>query len=200
MVDIAKSARKQGIKNIIVSNGYINPAPLKKLCRYVDAANIDIKGFTEKFYSSYTGTSLKPVLKSIKALHDSGKWVELTNLVIPGLNDDPKYMQKMCLWIRKNLGTDVPVHFSRFYPYYRSKDIPITPVNTLMNARSIAMNAGLRYVYTGNLGVMDNTYCHKCKSLLIKRAGYDIKVIGLSGAKNNRCSGCGAVIPGIFTF
>ena len=204
MIDIAKLARKNGIKNVIVSNGYINPAPLKELCKYIDAANIDIKGITEKFYRQYSRVSIEPVLKTVKMLHEVGIWIELTNLIIPGLNDDEKDMHKLCEWICDNVGKNVPVHFSRFYPYYHAMDIPPTPPLTLEKARTIALKTGIKYVYIGNLGFLDNTYCDKCKELLIDRSGEvnhvnSINILcGLTGKENNKCAKCGTVLPGVF--
>lgn len=202
MIDTAKLARKKGIKNVIVSNGYINPEPLKELCKYIDAANIDIKGITERFYKQYSKVDIKPILETIKTIHESGVWIELTNLIIPGLNDDEKDIQKLCEWIKDNVGTDVPLHFSRFYPYYRASDISPTPPLTLEKARTIALKIGIKYVYVGNLGFLDSTYCEKCKELLIDRTAAldDIKQImpGLSGKDNNKCIKCNQVLPGVF--
>jgi pyruvate formate lyase activating enzyme len=200
MMDIAKVAKAKGIKNIIVSNGYINPAPLKELCKYIDAANIDIKGITEEFYSGYTSTKLAPVLKTIKTLHKNKVWLELTNLVIPGLNDSVADIRKLCKWVRTNVGKDVPLHFSRFYPYYQASNIPPTSSATLVKAREIARDEGINYVYVGNLGELDNTYCSKCNSLLIERETFhpEIRGIELKKGKRPACLKCGIKVPGIF--
>ena len=149
-LSIAKLAKKNNIKNIIVSNGFINPEPLKKLCKYLDAANIDIKSFTEGFYRKVCKSSLKPVLESLKILKENKIHIEITNLIIPGLNDSPREIEKMCRWIKENLSEKTPLHFSRFFPMYQMKDIPITPIETLEMAKQIG-DKYLKYVYIGNV-------------------------------------------------
>lgn len=198
MLDIAKLAKKKGIKNVIVSNGYINPEPLKELCKYIDAANIDIKGITEKFYRQYSKVDIKFVLNTIKKLHKEKIWMELTNLIIPELNDNLKDIKKLCEWIKDNVGTDVPLHFSKFYPYYRASNISQTPSLILENAKSIASDVGINYVYIGNLGFLDNTYCPKCNKLIISRSHISVEVKGLSDENKNECTSCKTVIPGLF--
>jgi pyruvate formate lyase activating enzyme len=198
MIDIAKLAKQHGIKNVIVSNGYINPKPLKELCKYIDAANIDIKGITEKFYKEYSKTKLQPILETIKTMHKSGVWIELTNLIIPDMNDDQKNIQKLCTWIKENVGTNVPLHFSKFYPYYKATSIRPTLAKTLENAKDIALKVGLKYVYIGNLGFLENTYCHKCGKLLIEREHGIVKAMPMTGKKKNHCPNCDALLPGIF--
>ena len=198
MIDIAKLAKKHEIKNVIVSNGYINPKPLNELCKYIDAANIDLKGINEKFYSEYTSTHIKPILHTIKTLHKNKVWIELTNLIIEGLNDNPKDIKKLCDWIKTNVGVNVPLHFSRFYPYYKASDVNPTNPSILENAKKIAAKTGLNYVYLGNLGILDNTYCTKCNNLLVERTGTKITVCGLKGKMNNQCSKCGVTLPGSF--
>jgi pyruvate formate lyase activating enzyme len=194
MIDIVKLAKKSKIKNVIVSNGFINPKPLKELLKYVDAANIDLKGFSETFYKEYANASLKPVLNTIKTIHKSKTWLEITNLLIPGLNDSTSEISLMCDWIVKNIGKDVPLHFSRFFPYYKADNINITPTDKLIEAKNIAKSKGIKYVYIGNIGLNENTNCPKCDSLLIKR-GFDIKIIGI---KNNKCAKCRNIIKGIY--
>ncbi|MEM4637690.1 MAG: AmmeMemoRadiSam system radical SAM enzyme [Candidatus Woesearchaeota archaeon] len=192
MVDIAKLAKKHNIKNVMVSNGYINEKPLKKLLKYIDAANIDLKGFNEKFYREYANAKLEPVLKTIKIIKESKKWLEITNLIIPKTNDDLKEIKKMCIWIKENANS--PLHFSRFFPYFKAADKEITPKETLFEAKKIAINTGIKYVYIGNIGFLDNTYCPKCNNLLIKRNPY-IEVCGISKGK---CKKCNNKIPGFF--
>lgn len=195
VLDIAKLARKNKIKNIIVSNGYINEEPLKRLIKYIDAANIDLKGFTEIFYKKNCFGSLKPVLNALKILK-SNVWLEITNLIIPGLNDNQKDIDKMCRWIKKNLGSDIPLHFSRFFPMHKMLNKQITPVETLEKAYKIAKNNGINYVYIGNVdNKRENTYCHKCNALLIERNGYSITK---NNIKRNKCNNCNAKIQGIF--
>jgi len=198
MLDIAKLAKKKGIKNVIVSNGYINPEPLKELCKYIDAANIDIKGISEKFYRQYSKVDIKPILQTIKTLHKSGVWIELTNLIIPELNDNPKDIKKLCEWIKNNVGPDVPLHFSRFYPYYQAANISQTPPVILEKAKEIASGVGIKYVYIGNLGFLDNTYCPKCKKLIISRNHMSIEMKGLTSKNKNECIDCKTIIHGIF--
>ncbi|MGV8141640.1 MAG: AmmeMemoRadiSam system radical SAM enzyme [Candidatus Woesearchaeota archaeon] len=198
MLDVAKIAKSKGIKNVIVSNGYINPGPLKELCRYIDAANIDIKGISEKFYSGYARAKLGPVLKTIKTIHRSGVWLELTNLIIPGLNDDTKDIKKLCTWVRKNVGKDTPLHFSRFYPYYHASNIPPTPPITIIRAEEIAKSEGIKYVYLGNIGRLDNTYCPRCGTLLIERETFNPVIRSLKLRKNSTCTQCGTYVPGVF--
>ncbi|HOV91156.1 MAG TPA: AmmeMemoRadiSam system radical SAM enzyme [Syntrophorhabdaceae bacterium] len=197
MIDTAKIARKKGILNIQHSNGYINQEPLKELCKYLDAANIDLKGFNPLFYRKYCEGELPPVLETLKTLKHSGVWVEITNLVIGGHNDDAQMIKDMCQWIKKELGIDVPVHFSRFFPMYKMRNIPPTPVSVIEKAREIAMNIGLNYVYTGNIpgNPGENTYCPNCKKAVVKRVGYSIMDIHI---KNGKCSFCGKNLKGIW--
>ena len=196
VLDIAKLARKNKIKNVIVSNGYINEKPLKRLCKYIDAANIDLKGFSEEFYKKNCLGKLKPVLNSLKILKKNKIWLEVTNLIIPGLNDDPKEIEKMCKWIKNNLGSDVPLHFSRFFPMYKMLDKQKTGIKILEDSYAIAKKQGIRYVYIGNIRTnKENTYCYKCNSLLIERDGYSIIKNNIN---NNKCDNCNAKIPGIF--
>ncbi len=197
MFETAKLAQKSGIKNTMHSNGYINPEPLRALCSYLDAANIDLKGFTEEFYQELCGGSLEPVLQSLKILREEGVWLEITNLVIPTKNDDPETIKKMCEWIRDSLGTDVPVHFSRFWPLYKLRNLPPTSVETLERAQKLALNVGLKYVYIGNIPghKAENTYCPKCGKVVIRRISYHI-------AENNivkgKCKFCGHTISGVW--
>jgi len=198
MIDIAKIARKHGIRNVIVSNGYINPEPLKELCKYIDAANIDIKGITDKFYKGYSGVNIGPTLETIKYLHKKGIWLELTNLIIPGLNDDTKDITGLCRWIKTNVGGDVPLHFSRFYPHYHAIDIPVTPVKILEEAKDIATREGINHVYIGNLGFLEDTYCPKCHAKIIERSGKNIKDNTSYSDGKYKCRECDKIIPGIF--
>ncbi|MBI4824392.1 MAG: AmmeMemoRadiSam system radical SAM enzyme [Nitrospirae bacterium] len=196
MLDIAVIAKKYGIKNTIHTCGYIKEKPLRELARHLDASDVDLKAFTEDFYGRICGGRLKPVLDSIVTLKDEGVWLELTNLIIPSLNDSMDEIKEMSRWILKNVGPDTPVHFSRFFPYYKLKDLPPTPPETLDNARKTAMDVGLRYVYIGNIrSTSENTSCHNCKRLLIERHGYFV-------AQNNivkgRCKFCNVSIPGVW--
>lgn len=197
MLDTSKIAYKRGIKNIYHSNGYLNQKPLKALIPYLFAANIDLKGFSERFYKSIAGGRLKPVLETIKTLKKNKVWIEITNLIVPTKNDKDSMIRKMVKWIVNELGPDVPIHFSRFYPMYKLKELPPTPVRTLERAREIAIGEGMKFVYIGNVfgHEAENTYCPKCKRVLIRRKGYTIIE---NNIKNGRCRFCKEKIPGVW--
>jgi len=197
MVDIGKLTRPHPLLKVIHSNGFMNEAPLDDLCKVLDAACIDLKGFTDDYYRSVTEGRLKPVLDTLKGLKARGVHTELVNLVVPGKNDDMEQIRLMCQWIQKELGSDVPLHFSRFYPLYKLKSLPPTPLPTLEKAREVAMKEGLDFVYIGNIPdhPAGNTYCPKCKKMIIKRIGYDTTIVGL---REGRCEYCGESIPGIW--
>jgi pyruvate formate lyase activating enzyme len=197
MLETAKLAKKEGLKNIMHSCGYINEAPLKELVKYLDAANIDLKGFSDDFYAKISEATLEPVLKALKILKEAGVHLEITNLVLTGYNDDPQLLTKMCLWIKENLGVDTPLHFSRFFPMYKLTSLNPTPVETLEKARQIALDCGLKYVYIGNLAgnPAENTYCPKCKKMLIERRGYFIVQNNIEDVK---CKFCGEEIKGVW--
>jgi len=196
VLDTAKLARKKGLKNVCVTNGFINQEPLKELYKYIDAANIDLKGFTDKYYKEVTGAWLKPVLDTIKTVHEMGVWLELTNLIVPGLNDDMKIIKKMCEWIKKTVGSDVPLHFSRFFPDYKMRDLPPTSQDTLIKAGGVAKGVGLNYVYIGNIMLPEsgNTYCPKCRELVIERRWFEVVQNKL---KDGKCK-CGEKIAGVW--
>jgi len=198
MTDIATLARKSGLLNVYHSNGFINPVPLKHLCKVLDAANIDLKGFTDDFYHDLCGGELAPVLETLKTLKREKVHLEITNLIIPTKNDDPSVIQEMCLWIRKELGSDTPIHFSRFYPLYKLKALPPTPISVLERAREIGLSAGLEYVYIGNVPGHDgeNTFCPKCKKRIIQRRAYLVEEVHL---KDGKCRHCGKPIAGIWS-
>lgn len=194
MLDIAKLAKKQGIKNTIVSNGYINEKPLRELCKYIDGANIDLKAFTPDFYRKTCKGKLGPVLNTLKILKQEGVWLEITNLVVPGLNDDFTRIEEMCKWIAKELGKDVPLHFSRFHPDYKMTDGKPTPMETLEKAKKIAEKY-LDYVYIGNVAGESNTVCPNCGSVNIKR-----NMLSLVENKmiKGKCFKCGFNISGVW--
>jgi len=197
MLDCSKLVKKKNIKNIYVTAGYINPEPLELLCNYIDAANVDLKAYDDKYLREVCSEKLEPLLEALKIMHKRGIWIELTNLVIPTLNDDMNMIREMCIWIRENLSKDVPLHFSRFWPMYKLRDLPPTPVNTLERAREIALEEGLNYVYIGNVRdhASNNTYCPKCKRILIKRTGYYVVE---NNIKNSTCTFCSEKIAGIW--
>ncbi len=198
MIDIAKLAKTGGIKNIMHSNGHINEEPLRQLCKYLDAANIDLKGFDQKFYSQVALGDLETVLNTLKILKEEGVWVEITNLILSGYNDDDEMITRMCMWIKENLGSDVPLHFSRAWPMYKMLSLNPTPITTLERARRIANDCGLRYVYIGNIPghPAENTYCPDCKRTVIKRSGYTVLEVNLN--EQGKCSFCGRDIPGVW--
>ncbi len=197
MYDTAKIARQHGIRNTMHSCGYIKEKPLREIAKLLDAADIDLKAFSEEFYSRICGGRLRPVLDALVVLKEEGAWLEITNLVIPTMNDDPKLIREMCGWIAKNLGPDVPIHFSRFFPYYKLKDLPPTPWETMKEARDIAREAGMRYVYIGNIrSEGENTYCPACNRLLIERIGYFVKQ---NHIMKGTCRFCSKRIAGIWS-
>lgn len=195
MLDIAREAKRRGIKTAVVSGGYINPEPLAELCSVVDAIKIDLKGFTPEFYSAVCGSSLAPVLQAIKTVAASGCHLELVNLVVPGYNDDTTTIRAMCRWIKENLGDTIPLHFTRFHPDYQLQNAPVTPIATLKRAIAIARRMGLKFVYIGNVpGDEDeNTRCPNCGRTLIQRQGFSVVK---NEIVNGRCRFCGARIPG----
>ncbi len=197
MSDVGLLVKKAGLLNVYHSNGFINPNPLRNLCKVLDAANIDLKGFTEAFYREICSGELTPVLETLKILKQEKVHLEITNLVIPTKNDEMSTVKEMCLWVKKELGADTPIHFSRFYPLYKLRSLPPTPVSTVEQARAVALSSGLEYVYIGNIPGHEgeNTFCPKCKKMIIQRTGYMIGEIHLKGGK---CGYCGKPIPGIW--
>ena len=200
MLDIAKIAKAKGLKNAMHSCGYINPKPLRELLKYMSAVNVDLKGFTPEFYAKMgMMAELDPVLETLKIIKQEGVWLEITNLIIPGENDDPENIREMCLWIKENLGDDVPIHFSRFFPQFKLANLPPTPISTVEKAYDIAKDAGLKYVYIGNIPMhpAGSTYCPNCGKKLITRNGYFI-------AENNiikgACKFCGYSLEGRWDF
>ncbi|MHC4310053.1 MAG: AmmeMemoRadiSam system radical SAM enzyme [Planctomycetota bacterium] len=195
--DTAKLARKEGVRNVLVTAGYINPQPWKELLEYVDAANIDLKFISDDLYRRICSGTLKPIQSALVLAKASGVLVEVTNLVIPTLNDKPEQIRELAGWIKANLGGDTPLHFSGFYPQYKMKNLPSTSLQTLETAREIAINEGLDYVYIGNVRSKEgeNTYCPGCTSVLIERKGYTILQNRL---KDGRCPDCKKEIYGVW--
>ncbi len=195
--ETATLAREAGIKNIIKSNGYINPEPLKKLCSVIDAANIDLKAFTESTYLKLTGGKLQPVLDALKVYRDNGVWIEITNLLVPTWTDKPDDIAAMCKWLGENGFRNTPVHFDRFYPLYKLEQLAPTPVEVLENAVKIAKGEGLNYIYTGNVpgNEISDTVCPSCHKVVVVRQGYRIARFDITDGK---CNNCGHKIDGIW--
>ena len=198
-IDVAKECRKHDIKNIAVTAGYICPEPRKEFFAHMDAANIDLKGFTEGFYYKLCGGHLKDVLDTLLYLkHETDVWFELTTLLIPDQNDSTAEIEKMSKWVVDNLGVDVPLHFTAFHPDWKMKNIPPTPAVTLTRARDIAIDNGVRYAYTGNVhdAMGSSTYCHQCGQRLIERDWYTLGEWNLDS--HQCCNQCGTQLPGLF--
>jgi len=196
--DTAQIAKKYNIKNVLVTAGYINPEPLRKWAPYIDASNTDLKSFDNDFYVKICGGTLKPVLDCLVIQREEGIWLEVTNLIIPTQNDNMKMIRAMCVWIRKNLGDHTPLHFSRFHPQYKARNLPPTPVETLINAKKQAHDAGLKYVYVGNVlaeGTGD-TLCPNCGRVVIGRIGYTITQYHIN--EQGICSFCKTKIEGVW--
>ena len=198
VLETAKLAKKQGIKNTMVTNGYINKEPLKELYPLIDAANIDLKSLDEDFYKKICKAKLKPVLEAIKKISKTKTHIELTNLIIPAHNDSKQQIETLVKWIKQNLGTKTPLHFSAFYPTYKLLYTPRTPPETLLKAKEIAKKQGLKYIYLGNTNLQDSgsTYCPKCSKLLIERTQFEVQK---NNIKNNSCPYCNEKIEGIFS-
>lgn len=193
--DIAQLAHQAGIANIYVTNGYMTPEMLDFFNPYLNAANVDLKAFREKTYRHYVGASLQPVLDSLKKMKSLGIWVEVTTLVVPGVNDDPEELRDAARFIVSDLGAGTPWHISRFFPHYKVTNIPPTPIATLELALRIGKEEGLNFVYLGNVGGETNTVCPQCGELLIRRRGYWIPENKLH---NGTCPNCHTNIPGVW--
>ncbi len=197
-IDTSKIAHQKGVKNVLVSAGYIHEEPLKEMCKYIDAANIDLKSFSNDTYLKLNGGELKPILNTLKILKNNNVWLEITNLIVPGWTDDLKMVGEMCKWLHNNGFDNTPLHFSRFHPTYKLTHLPPTPVATLEKARNIALKEGLKYVYIGNVPGTEaqNTFCPKCNKKIMERRGYKI----LDNAiEKGKCKFCGETIPGVWS-
>lgn len=198
IVDTARLAAGSGLKSVVVSNGFINPAPLSDLCSVLHAYKIDLKSFRESYYRDIVGGQLKPVLETLVTLKSRNIWTEMVYLVLPTLNDSDAEVREMVQWISKELGPEVPVHFSRFTPQYKLMNLPPTPIPTLERLRNIALDGGLHYVYLGNVPghAGENTVCPSCQKTLIRRIAY---VIYENHVSSGKCGYCGRSIPGIWS-
>ncbi len=196
-LECSKIARERNIKNVIVSAGYINEEPLRELCKYIDAANIDLKVFDNEVYRKLNKATLAPVLNTLKTLKENNIWLEITNLIIPQWTDNLDTIKRMCNWLLENGFDETPIHFSRFYPQNKLSNVSPTPVATLEKVFAIAKDSGLKYVYLGNVTGSngENTYCHICNKLLVERNGY---LIARNNIRNGACMFCGTLISGRF--
>jgi len=197
MLDTARAGRKAGIHTVSITNGYIMPEPMKRLCEVLSAVKVDLKGFTEKFYRTYVRGQLRPVLDTLELLVKLGMHTEIVTLLIPGLNDSEAEVKQLSRWVVKNLGPDVPLHFTRFYPAYKMTNLSPTPPATVIRARQIAAAEGVRFAYVGNLpgNKYESTYCPKCGKKLIERFGY---YVGTVHIEDGKCAYCGEPIPGVW--
>ena len=196
MLDIAKLAKAKGLKTLVISNGYICPGPLKELLPFIDAYKVDFKAFDPAFYAELTGGNRDAVLQTMKIIRASGVWLEVVNLLVTGKNDDEKQVRALARWVKENLGDDVPLHFSRFFPMHKLANLPPTPVETVLRAREIAMEEGLKYVYCGNIpsDAGDSTHSPKTGQIVIERQGYFV-------VRNDLVDGVapdGEKIPGVW--
>jgi pyruvate formate lyase activating enzyme len=199
MIDSATEGHLKGIRSVVITAGYIKREPLERLAGEVDAIKIDLKAYSEDFYEKMCSSSLQPVLDAIVVARESGVWLEIVYLVIPTLNDDEGQIDLMCRWLLDHVGDDVPIHFTRFYPTYRLKNLPGTPVTSVERARQVALARGMKYVYVGNVPAGhpgESTYCPHCGHVVVKRTGYTVLSIDLDEGK---CPACGTAIPGVWT-
>ena len=198
MYDCAVASRSQGIRNVMVSNGYIQEKPLRKLCGVLDGIKVDLKSFRQKYYQEICAGDLKPVLDSLEIIHDEKVWCEIVYLIVPTLNDSEAEIDELCAWVAARLGPDVPLHFTRFHPQYRLKNLPSTPVSSLEMALEIAKNKGLHYVYLGNVPghEAESTRCPACKEIVVKRIGFTVLEQSIRAGK---CAHCGNPIPGVWS-
>jgi pyruvate formate lyase activating enzyme len=198
MYDAAVEGEKHGIRSVVVTNGYINEEPLRRLCDHVAAIKVDFKGFTEKFYKELCKGELKPVQETLQRLVNWGVFIEIVVLILPTLNDNPAEIREMARWIHGELSPGVPVHFTRFHPAYKILDLPPTPVPTLERCQKIAQEEGLQFVYVGNVPGHSGeaTRCPKCHEVVLGRVGFKVTKKDL---KDGRCGSCGTAIPGIWS-
>ncbi|MCD4781250.1 MAG: AmmeMemoRadiSam system radical SAM enzyme [Candidatus Omnitrophica bacterium] len=196
--DTSKAAHQKGIRNVLVTAAYIEQKPLKDLCKYTDAANVDLKGITDEFYRKMSDATLQPVLDAILTMIKLGVWVELTNLIVPTWNDQEKDIRQLCRWVYKNAGPDVPMHFSRFWPQHKLKNLPPTPLKVMSRAWEIAKEEGLHFPYVGNVPGHpgNNTYCPHDGKIIIRRRGY---MITENHVINGHCTFCKNSIPGVWS-
>ncbi len=194
--ETARLARGEGIRSVFVSNGYMTAEAVEMIAPYLNAANVDLKAFSDETYRHYCGARLEPVKETLREMKSRGIFLEVTTLIVPGMNDDPDELRRLASFIAADLGPETPWHISRFHPTYRLTDRPPTPLESLLEARRIGRDAGLRYVYTGNVPGEEgeSTYCYQCGELLVDRMGFFIR---RNRIENDRCPACGAAIDGV---
>ncbi|MBN1542499.1 AmmeMemoRadiSam system radical SAM enzyme [candidate division KSB1 bacterium] len=197
LYDTATAAAELSVRNVMITNGYINAEPMRDLCRVLDAVKIDLKAFSNRFYYELVDGELQPVLDTLVILKAEGIWTEIVYLVIPGQNDSPDELKKMCKWVHAELGANTPVHFTRFHPQYRLKNLPSTPIASLRQAREIGLDCGLHFCYTGNIpgDAGEHTYCPSCNKVLIRRRGF---IVLENHLKDGKCDACATSIPGVW--
>ncbi len=197
-IDVAEACHELGIKTVAVTAGYMCAEPRRQFYAHLDAANVDLKGFTEEFYKHTAAAELGAVLETLEYLHETDVWFELTTLLIPGLNDSDAELHAMTQWVVEHLGPDVPIHFTAFHPDYKMLDVPATPPATLTRARQIAIENGMRFAYTGNVhdAAGGSTFCHSCGTRVIERDWYRLGEYRLDDS--GRCAACGTTLPGVF--
>lgn len=197
MYDTSQKAASEGINNLWITNGYMNEDPLRDLCQYIHAANVDLKSFSDDIYHELNSGMLEPVLHTLEVLKDEGVWFEITNLVIPSWTDDMGMIEEMCRWIHAHLGPDYPLHFSRFLPQYKLLHLPPTPYEILQEARGLALDSGLHHVYVGNVPGAEevNTYCPHCGKCIVERKGF---FVTQNHIQEGVCAYCGESIAGVW--
>jgi pyruvate formate lyase activating enzyme len=197
MHDIAEMGAARGMNTIFHTNGGMQAEPMKALLKHMKGVTVDLKGFTADYYRNMSFAKMTPVLETLILIKEQGKWLEVVNLIVPTMNDNMADIKEMCEWINENLGPDVPIHFIRFFPAYKMQHLPPTPVRTLEQARKIAVQAGMRYVYVGNVPghKYNSTYCPECKKKIISRTHFAVQQVNI---KDDKCSYCGHRIPGIW--
>jgi pyruvate formate lyase activating enzyme len=198
LTDVARLARPEGLRSVLVSCGFMQEAPLTEMCETLDAIKIDLKGFSRDFYETVCGAELDPVLRSIRQIARSRAHLEIVNLVVPTLNDSDGMLRELANWVVGEAGPDVPVHFTRFHPDFRLRNLPPTPIATLERARAIAVDAGIRYAYVGNVPGHpgNNTYCPQCGEIVIERRGFFVETMNM---RDGRCRSCEERIAGIWS-
>ncbi|MFC1800110.1 AmmeMemoRadiSam system radical SAM enzyme [Candidatus Eisenbacteria bacterium] len=198
-LDCVRAGHDAGLRSVMVSAGYMNREPMVEVAGEMDAIKIDLKSISGDYYKDICSATLEPVLSTLATIKETGTWLEIVNLMVPTLNDSDEDVERLCKWVKENLGSDVPVHFTRFYPTYKLKNLPPTPVSTVEKAREIALANGINYPYVGNVPSGhpgESTYCPGCGEMVIKRVGYRVLSITLEDGK---CPSCGIEIPGIWS-